>query len=126
MPRQKLKQNENYPVGFSERTLRGKKRFRYRNTNRKDFLFPIGTTKETAIEAAKRFNEEYRNPSIKLLLNSEQNNSNNDKGKKLSHWIPIILKRVHEEELKEDVIVYHVYSAYSHDFDHRFSSALIT
>lgn len=117
MPRQKLKQNENYPVGFSERTLRGKKRFRYRNTNRKDFLFPIGTTKETAIEAAKRFNEEYRNPTIKLLLNSEQNDSNKDKGKKLSHWIPIILKRVREEELNEDVIVYHVYRTFELDME---------
>jgi hypothetical protein len=117
MPRQKQPQNIHYPIGFSERILRGKKRFRYRNNKRKDFLFPIETSKEEAIEAAEVFNKEYRNPSIKLLLNSEQNNSNNDKGKKLSHWIPIILKRVLEEELNEDVIVYHVYRTFELDME---------
>jgi len=117
MPRLKQTQNEHYPIGFSVRTLRGKKRFRYRHNNRKDYLFPIDVTKEDAIEAARAFNEEYRNPSIKLLLNSEQKDSNNDKGKKICHWIPIILERVRKEELNADKIVYHVFRTFELDME---------
>ena len=115
MPRQKQTKNKHYPIGFSERTLRGKKRLRYRKPNGKDFLFPLGTTKEDAIEAAEFFNKECRNPSIKLLL--EDAPKKIDKGKKLSHWLPIILELIRKDELDQGIIVYHVFRTFELDIE---------
>ena len=91
MPRKKKFENRHFPIGLTQRKLRGVKRFRYRKPNGKDFLFPIGTLEIDAIEAAIIFNQKHRNPMIKLLMEHDPYN------KPLTQWVDVIIERVRKE-----------------------------
>ena len=98
MPRKKKFENRHFPIGLTQRKLRGVKRFRYRKPNGKDFLFPIGTLEIDAIEAAIIFNQKHRNPMIKLLMEHDPYN------KPLTQWVDVIIERVRKEELEAERI----------------------
>jgi hypothetical protein len=111
MPRHKKYENRHFPVGFSRIVVRGNTRFRFRRPDGKDFYFPPGTLESNAIEAATIYNKKYRNPTIRLLLNSDPNS------KPISHWLPIIKERVRNEELKAEKISENVFNTFCLDID---------
>lgn len=80
------------PTGLSPIKLRGQLRFRYRYPSGKDFWFPVGTNRTDAVEAARIFNAEYRNPTIKMMEQSDRYN------RPLTYWLPRVIKRVKSDE----------------------------
>ena len=109
MPRKKKQNNAHYPIGLTSVKVRGKKRFRYRTAEQKDFYFPIETLEIHAIEAATQFNRKYRNPSIDLLLDKSN-------GKLLlKDWLPLVVKRVEQEELNPEKLSPDVFQTFKLD-----------
>jgi len=114
MPRQRMKKNQHFPTGLYKRKLRGEVRFKFRTTNGKEVLLPKGTIESDAIDAAIAFNRKHRNPLINQLTATEVIE---DKGEKLSHWIPIIIERVKKRELDKAKIVPRVFRKFELDMD---------
>ncbi len=113
MPKRRQDKNKHLPIGLYKRKLRGEVRFKFRKKNGKEILFPKDTIESDAIDAAIAFNKEHRNPLIKLL-NEE---TIEQKGKKLSHWIPIIIDQVRKRELNKRKIVARVFRKFELDME---------
>ncbi|MDK2594228.1 phage integrase Arm DNA-binding domain-containing protein [Pseudoalteromonas obscura] len=94
-PRKRKAENVGLPVGLTPLKQRGKQYFRYRYPdNKTDFIFPLGTTRQQAIEAATVFNMKYRNKMDLLELLESKDKYN----KPLSHWLPKVRERFIKEE----------------------------
>ncbi|MFW8589872.1 integrase [Glaciecola sp. 2405UD65-10] len=91
-PRRKQASNSDMPTGLSPVKHRGVIRFRYRYPSGKDFWFPMGTTRNDAVEAACIFNAEYRNPHILAMENADKYN------RPLAKWLPKVIRRVRTDE----------------------------
>jgi len=91
-PRLRKPENRDLPQGLRIKTSRGKKYFVYRYPHGGEFWFPQETMRHDAIEACTVFNREHRNPAMKLLEKGDRFN------KPLKTWIPIVKKRVENEE----------------------------
>jgi hypothetical protein len=111
MPRRKKASNQHFPVGLTVIKVRGKRRFRYRNSSQKDFYFPLGTLELDAIETATAINRKNRNSSLDLLLDRASNKQ------RLIDWIPKITKLVREEELNVEKISEDVYKTFLLDLE---------
>lgn len=91
-PRRRQLGNEDLPTGLSLVKHRDTKRWRYRYPSGKDFWLPVGTCRQDAIEAARIFNAEYRNPTIEMMKREDKYN------RPLEHWVPKVIKRVKSDE----------------------------
>ena len=91
-PRRRQQGNEDLPTGLSSVKHRNVKRWRYRYPSGKDFWLPVGTCRQDAIEAARIFNAEYRNPTIAMMEREDKYN------RPLSYWVPKVIKRVKTDE----------------------------
>lgn len=91
-PRRRQAGNEDLPTGLTRVKHRGVTRFRYRYPSGKDFWFPINTSHHDAVEAARIFNAENRNPAIAMLERADKYN------RTISYWLPKVIKRVKSDE----------------------------
>lgn len=91
-PRRRKPENSDMPTGLTAVTHRGAIRFRYRYPSGKQVWFPIETKRHEAVEAAAIFNAEHRNPSVKLMEESDRYN------RTINHWLPKVIKRVKADE----------------------------
>jgi len=91
-PRRRQAGNEDLPTGLTRVKHRGIIRFRYRYPSGKDFWFPVGAAYHDAVEAARIFNAENRNPTIAMLERADKYN------RPISYWLPKVIKRVKSDE----------------------------
>lgn len=93
-PRQRKRENQGMPVGLTPITRSGKQYFRYRYPNGRDFVFPLGTTRQEAIEAATVFNMKFRNKTnlVELMESKDKYNL------PLATWLPKVRDRFIKEE----------------------------
>lgn len=91
-PRRRQLGNEDLPTGLSPVTHRGQMQWRYRYPTGKDVWFPVGTTRSAAVEAANRFNIEFREPQAIRMERQDKYN------RPISQWLPKVIKRVKAEE----------------------------
>jgi enterobacteria phage integrase len=91
-PRRRMSKNSDLPTGLTVVKVRGADRFRYRYPSGQAFYFPTGTTRFDAIQATLMFNVDQRSPEKVRMEKADKYN------RQLSHWLPIINKRVVSEE----------------------------